>query len=122
MKLAIVDDNPAVRTALGRLLRIMGHEVQEFDSAEEFEADGADVDCAVVDVRMPGVGGLELVRRLKLRDVPIPAVLISGDTSLDAGYGASSCDVPYLAKPFDDSTLMAAISEAIASRENSNGA
>ena len=60
MTLAIVDDDEDVRTALARLLRSMGHAVRAFDSAEAFEAEPTAVDCVIVDVRLPGLSGLEL--------------------------------------------------------------
>ena len=57
MRLAIVDDDEGARSALARLLRCLGHDVQVFESAEAFEAADVDVDCLIVDVRLPGVSG-----------------------------------------------------------------
>lgn len=114
MTLALVDDDPAVRKALARLLRCLGHDVHVFASAEEFEAGEIEVDCAIVDVRMPGISGLELRDRLVARPVPVPVVLISGnaDQLQDA---LRSDDTPMVAKPFDDVTLIQAIARAVAS-------
>lgn len=115
MNLAIVDDDADVRRALSRLLRCFGHTVQTFASAEEFEASCASVDCAVVDVRMPGLGGLELRKRLLSRPVPLPVVLISGDTDPKFADTLRATDTPSVTKPFDDATLMRAIATAVSS-------
>ena len=112
MTLAIVDDDDDVRRALGRLLRSLGHDVRAFASAEEFEAETAFVDCAIVDVRLPGLSGLELRERLRSRTTPLPVVLITGDLDRDNSHAA---DAPSVTKPFDDAALMAAIAEAISS-------
>jgi FixJ family two-component response regulator len=111
MKLAIVDDDDDVRTALGRLLRAMGHAVTGFTSAEDFEAETVAVDCVIVDVRLPGLSGLELRERLRSRVAPIPVVLITGDGDRLARDAA--VDTPVVAKPFEDAELVAAISSAV---------
>jgi FixJ family two-component response regulator len=111
LTLAVVDDDDDVRRALARLLRAMGHDVRVFTSAEDFEADPGVVDCAIVDLRMPGVSGLELRERLRKRIAPLPIVLITGDR--DRADAASATDTPLVTKPFDDDALTAAISRAI---------
>ena len=67
MTLAVVDDDDDVRTALNRLLKAMGYRVVAFASAEDFEARSVEVDCAIIDMRLPGVSGLELCERLRQR-------------------------------------------------------
>ena len=111
MTLAIVDDDDAVRTALSRLLEAMGHDVRVYASAEEFEAETVVVDCAIVDLRLTGVSGLELRNRLRNRTAPIPVVLITGDRD----RLSRECDgpTPMLTKPFDEDILTAAITDAI---------
>src|SRR5690349_20144311 len=79
MTLGIVDDDDDVRTASNRLLLAMGYRVVAFASAEEFESRRVDVDCAIVDMRLPGVSGLELCERLLQRPSPTPVVLVTGD-------------------------------------------
>src|SRR5262245_48479920 len=112
MTLAIVDDDDGVRTALSRLLDAMGHSVRVYASAEEFEVETVLVDCAIVDLRLPGVSGLELRNRLRNRASPIPVVLITGDGDRPSRECAGA--IPLLTKPFDDAVLAAAISDAIA--------
>jgi FixJ family two-component response regulator len=111
---AIVDDDDDVRTGLQRLLLAMGHRVVSFASAEAFEAGAVAVDCAIVDMRLPGSSGLELCERLSRRPVPVPAVLVTGDAHRLAGALPASAGTPLLNKPFDESTLRAAIAGAIA--------
>jgi FixJ family two-component response regulator len=115
MMLAIVDDDDDVRVALARLLRGLGHDVRVFASAEEFEAQSLAVDCMIVDVRLPGLSGLELRERVLTRDTPIPVVLITGDIDRRARDVSCAMDIPSLTKPFDGVTLMTAIADALAS-------
>jgi FixJ family two-component response regulator len=113
LTLAIVDDDDDVRTALSRLLRAMGHEVRLFTSAEDFEAERVAVDCVIVDVRLPGISGLELRERLRTRTASVPVVLITGDGDRLARDIAGDVDTPLVTKPFDADVLTAAISRAI---------
>ena len=73
MTLAVVDDDDDVRTALNRLLKAMGYRVIGFASAEDFEARTVEVDCAIIDMRLPGVRGLELSERLRQRPSRSPS-------------------------------------------------
>ena len=112
MTLAVVDDDDDVRTALNRLLRAMGYRVVGFASAEDFEARSVEVDCAIIDMRLPGVSGLELCERLRQHPSPIPVVLVTGDAHrLAADLPAAA----FLNKPFDDASLSNAIADAMAS-------
>jgi FixJ family two-component response regulator len=122
MRLAIVDDDEGARSGIARLLRSLGHHVQSFASAEAVEAaDAADlaaVDCLIVDVRLPGVGGPELRDRLRSRGALTPIVFITGDAvarTRDSGRAGTVTVI----KPFDDSTLMAAVAAAISDARSS---
>jgi len=110
MLFAIIDDDDDVRRALERLFRAMGHHVRLFASAEEFEAAGASADCLIVDVRLPGLSGLELRERIRTRESATPIVLISGEGRQD---GPGTNRPPVVTKPFDELTLMAAIHRAM---------
>ena len=118
MLLAIVDDDDDVRVALTRLLKSMGHEVRVFSSGEEFAAAAIAVDCAIVDVRLPGLNGFELREYLRERVDSVPVVLITGDASRLDKKAARTVDTPLLSKPFDDVALMAAIADAMAQPES----
>jgi len=113
LNLVVVDDDEDVRTALRRLLRSMGHDVRVFTSAEEYEACPAEADCLIVDLRLPGLNGLELRERLRLRGSSVPIVFITGDGGPSPGDTAARAGIPSLAKPFDDSELIAAITRAL---------
>jgi FixJ family two-component response regulator len=112
--LAVVDDDDDVRTALDRLLQAMGYRVLGFASAEDFEAHHGDVDCAIVDMRLPGMSGVELCERLRRRSSPTPVVLVTGDAYRPVSDPPAAPGTPLLNKPFDDAALANAIAAAIA--------
>ena len=119
LNLVVVDDDADVRTALRRLLRSMGHEVRVFASAEEYEASAAVADCLIVDLRLPGLNGFELRDRLRLRGSPIPIVFITGDGGPSPGDTTAHAGTESLAKPFDDSELIAAVTRAVSTKHES---
>jgi FixJ family two-component response regulator len=110
--LAVIDDDNDVRRALVRLLNALDHEVVEFASAEAFEAAPVAAGCLILDVRLPGLSGVELRDRLRRRGNLIPIVLITGDGDrLDRD--AKIADTPLLTKPFDIDALVSAIDAAV---------
>jgi two-component system, LuxR family, response regulator FixJ len=78
----IVDDEETVRTTLGRLLRALGIPSTGFSSAEAFLASykGDEEGCLIVDIKMPGMSGLDLLDTLQWRGSTMPAIIISGHT------------------------------------------
>jgi FixJ family two-component response regulator len=113
--IAVIDDDACVRKAFGRLLRAAGFEITAYASAQEFLDAGHDPlpDCAVLDMHMPGLSGLELQQRLRDLGVCLPMIVITADgracqASLDAGA------VAYLRKPVDGPMLIGCIERAIA--------
>ncbi|WP_018437394.1 response regulator transcription factor [Paraburkholderia atlantica] len=111
----IVDDDGSVRSALARLLRASGYQVECFDSPEAFleRADLTSVPaCLVLDLQMPGMTGLEVQRKL---DQLLPIVFLTGHgdigSSVDAMKGGA---VDFLSKPVRDSLLLAAVERALA--------
>jgi len=119
LNLVVVDDDDDVRSALRRLLRSMGHEVRVFASAEEYEACAVAADRLIVDLHLPGLNGLELRDRLRLRGSPTPIVFITGDGGPSPGDTMAPAGTPSLAKPFDDSELIAAITRALSAKHES---
>ena len=79
MKLVVVEDDADVRTAINRLLRALGHEVALFGSAEEFAAARPQADCLILDIRLPGLNGLELRDRMNSSGELMPVIFITGD-------------------------------------------
>ena len=116
LNLVVVDDDEEVRTALRRLLRSMGHEVRVFGSAEEYETSPTVADCLIVDLRLPGMNGFELRDRLRLRGSSIPIVFITGDGGPSTGDKTDHAGTAAIAKPFDESELIAAITRAVSAK------
>ncbi|MCX6875915.1 MAG: response regulator [Verrucomicrobia bacterium] len=111
----VVDDEPAVRKALARVLRAMDIKVAQFGSAEEFIAahDPAAPGCLLLDVAMPGLNGLELQRTLAVRDGALPIIFLSGCAEVPISVQAMKAGaVDFLTKPVPDEVLLAAVRAA----------
>lgn len=115
MILAVVDDDRDICRALERLLRSYGHEVHVFESAEAYLAQGCVADCAIVDVELPGLSGLELEERMHLEGRGIPVVFITAHRDL-AVRAAARTQRPFLEKPIDEDGLLDAIAGAVSGR------
>jgi two-component system response regulator FixJ len=112
----IIDDDASVRTSLERLLRSAGFDVETFATAELFlEREHYDgIGCLVLDVRMPGISGIDLQNELSKADYSMPIVFITGHGNIPMGVQAiKKGAVDFLAKPFDDEELLQAVREAI---------
>ena len=112
----VVDDDDAVRASLERLIRSARLTVKTFASANQFlESGKPDVpSCLVLDVKLPGIGGLDLQRRLAESDISIPIVFISGHGDIPMTVRAIKAGaVEFLPKPFRDQDLLDAINQAI---------
>jgi FixJ family two-component response regulator len=112
----VVDDDAAVREALGGLIRSAGLKVETFASAQEFLARApADVSsCLVLDVRLPGLSGLDLQTRMAEINREIPIVFITGHGDIPTSVRAMKAGaVEFLTKPFGDRELLDAIAQAI---------
>ncbi len=113
----VVDDDLAIREWLEVLLKSAGHSVASFASAPAFlEAYSQDQPgCLVLDIRMPGMSGIELQARLKDRDAHLPVIFITshGDVPM-AVEAMRSGAVDFLLKPFHDSDLLDRVRQALA--------
>jgi len=114
---AVVDDDIAVRESLSSLIRSVGMDVRVFASAEEFlNADRLPkADCLVLDVRLPGMSGVELHHHLLARDRKVPAIFITAHASDDRSRSEARSDwtVAYLTKPFGEDELLDAVHAAM---------
>jgi FixJ family two-component response regulator len=114
----IVDDDPLFRRALQRLLTTNGFPARVFCSAREFLDQGAKmpaVGCLLLDVKMPGLSGMDLQAELKQRGLRLPIVFITGHGTVPMGVRAmKEGAVDFLQKPFDAQTLIATIRQAVA--------
>ncbi|WP_426164492.1 response regulator transcription factor [Pseudoduganella sp. R-34] len=111
----IVDDDPSLRDALGLLLGVRGYRTAVFASAEAFlqawlpEWAG----CLVADIRMAGMDGLALQRKLNEMNCLLPVIIVTGHGDVSSAREAFKARaVDFLEKPFDDDKLIAAIEEA----------
>ena len=112
----IVDDDPAVRAGLTALVRSMRLQAEAYQSAQEFldAFDAARPGCLLLDVRMPGISGLELLEQLNREDVPLPAIVMSayGDVPMVVRAMKAGA-LNFLEKPCRDQDLWEAIQEAL---------
>jgi FixJ family two-component response regulator len=113
----VVDDDPSIRDALTSLIRSVGLHVATFGSAREFltrqppDAPG----CLVLDVRLPGLSGLDLQRELAAAQITMPIIFITGHGDIPMTVQAMKAGaVEFLTKPFRDQDLLDAIAQAIA--------
>ena len=112
----VVDDDASVRRGVERLLRSAGHQVKTFASAREFvdHASVAGRCCLVLDVRMPGVSGLDLQEKLTAIERDVPVIFITGNGDIPMVVRAMKAGaVDFLAKPFDDDDLLKAVAQAL---------
>jgi FixJ family two-component response regulator len=118
MTVFLVDDDSSVRKALARLIRAAGYEIQTFASAQEFfqsNPETAGVSCLVLDVRMPGLNGLELQKALQAANVAIPIIFITGHGDIPMSVQAMKDGaVDFLPKPIREQALLPAIEQALA--------
>ena len=112
----VVDDDVSVREALEGLIRSAGLKVETFRSAREFLArQRADLpSCLVLDVRLPGLSGLDLQKRMAEANLEIPIIFITGHGNIPAAVQAMKAGaLEFLTKPFTDRDLLDAIEQAI---------
>jgi FixJ family two-component response regulator len=112
----VIDDDPAIRAAIKRLLEAVGLRVQTFATGHEFfSSELPDVPaCMVLDVRLPGRSGLDLQREMAEKGIRIPVIFITGHGDIPMSVQAMKAGaVEFLTKPFRDQELLDAISQAI---------
>jgi FixJ family two-component response regulator len=122
-RIALLDDEAPVRAALGRVLRLAGYEVLSYASGEEFLAALAECgspDCAVLDVHLPGLSGIQVQRQLQAsqRRMPVVFITASEDATIDrdAREAGGLC---LLRKPFSSDQLLVSVASALHARAGS---
>ncbi len=113
----VIDDEESVRRSLGRLLRAVGIASTGYASAEAFLESycGTETGCLLVDIRMPGMNGLDLIAELKRRGCPLPAIVMTGHTDEQSMRRLTSLRaVGLLEKPFSLDQLKEILSRAAA--------
>ena len=112
----VIDDDPAMRQALTTLIETVGLNTQAYASGQEFlQRPLPDVpSCLVLDVRLPGLSGLNLQRELSVRGMNIPIIFITGYGDIPMSVQAMKAGaVEFLTKPFRDQDLLDAIEQAL---------
>lgn len=115
--ICVIDDDAEVRGSIDSLLRSAGFAVRTFDGPESYlacaEADQAS--CLLLDIRLNGADGLDFQQALAESEVHVPVILITGHGDIPMTVrGMKAGAVDFLAKPFDEETMLAAVNEAVA--------
>src|SRR5262245_33344168 len=112
LHVAVVDDEESVRRALSRLIRSAGFEAETFASGNEYlnSLHSKQPDCVVLDLHMPGLNGLDVLKKMSEQGMKIPTIVITGHDGTGMTHrvitaGAAAC----LRKPFDDELLISAL-------------
>jgi FixJ family two-component response regulator len=119
--ISVIDDDQAIREAVISLLGMEGYATETFDSAAQFlemleraEPVFPGPQCILLDVKMPGLTGLELQRRLIEQAETVPIIFMSGGSGArEAVQALKNGALDFLVKPFDEETLLAAVSEGL---------
>jgi FixJ family two-component response regulator len=112
----VVDDDPSVLRSVERLLRSVGYDLETFTSAQEFlDFQHPDTpSCLILDVKMPGLSGLELQERLTDKGISLPIIFITGHGTVPASVKAMKAGaVDFLLKPFSPTDLLETIAKAL---------
>ena len=120
-KVYVIDDDEAMRDSLDFLLGSADFSVSLFESAQQFldALAGVDFGCVVSDVRMPGIDGLELLKRLKASRSPFPVLIMTGHGDVPLAVEAMKLGaVDFLEKPFEDDRLIGMIDIALKQAES----
>jgi two-component system response regulator FixJ len=118
----VIDDDDAVRHSLAFLLGTAKIEVKTYDSAMAFLAIATNVKsgCIITDVRMPGISGIDLLRRLKELKIGVPVIVVTGHGDVPLAVEAMKIGAAeFLEKPFDDEVLLNVVRSAL-SKQNTD--
>lgn len=111
---SVIDDDDSFRGALVESLRSYGYGTKGFVSAEQFIAEDGFCDCLVTDIHMPGMSGLDLLRRLKASGSKLPVIMVTGRSGVGleakAAAGGAVC---LLMKPFEIDALIGCLNKAL---------
>ena len=119
-QISIIDDEPDIRAALSLLLKSVGHSVETYESAQNYwdNFDPEIPGCLILDVRMPGMSGLELQEHLKQQLYHPPIIMISGHGEIPMAVKAiQDGAIDFLQKPFSDQLLLERVQQALTQDE-----
>jgi two-component system, LuxR family, response regulator FixJ len=118
----VIDDDEAVRESIDFLLRSAGLSVRTYDSAASFldAVPKVTAGCIITDVRMPGLSGIDLLRRLQEMQIGLPVIVITGHGDVPLAVEAMKRGaIDFLEKPFDDDVLLTSVRSALNRSEES---
>jgi len=118
----LVDDDDAIRRSAGFMLKTSGHAVRTYESGGELlkSAGSLEPGCILLDIRMPGMDGLEVQQALKERGVSLPVIIMTGHGDVTLAVQAMKAGaVDFIEKPFEKAVLMGAIEQAFDRLERS---
>lgn len=116
----IVDDDDAVRRSAGFMLKTSGFDVEAFASGVEFlkQVKTGDPGCILLDVRMPGMDGLEVQRELNAQGIALPVIVLTGHGDVNVAVAAMKAGaLDFIEKPFEKSVLLSALEDGFAQIE-----
>jgi two-component system response regulator FixJ len=118
----LVDDDEAIRRSAGFMLKTSGFRVQTYESGDQLLKNAASVEpgCVLLDIRMPGMDGLEVQQALKERGIGLPVVIMTGHGDVTLAVQAMKAGaVDFIEKPFEKTVLLGAIDQAFHRLERS---
>jgi len=113
----IVDDDEAIRRSLTFMLKTSGYKVEQFSCGEEFlkAAPKLTPGCVLLDIRMPGMDGLEVQQAMAQAGVPLPVIIMTGHGDVNLAVRAMKAGaIDFIEKPFEKATLMSALEQGFA--------
>lgn len=121
----VVDDDDSVRRSVGFMLKTSGYKVASYASGSELlkEAKALETGCILLDIRMPGIDGLEVQQALKGKGVIIPIIIMTGHGDVPLSVRAMKAGaIDFIEKPFEKEILLAAVEEGFRTLQRSDSA
>lgn len=110
----LVDDDASVRRSVGFMLKTSGHQVQSYESGAELLKNSAQLEqgCILLDIRMPGMDGLEVQQKLQEKGIGLPVIIMTGHGDVGLAVRAMKAGaVDFIEKPFEKDTLFSSLDE-----------
>ena len=112
----LVDDDAAIRRSVGFMLKTSGHQVETYESGTELLKNAGKLDqgCILLDIRMPGMDGLEVQKALRDKGVTLPVIIMTGHGDVSLAVQAMKAGaVDFIEKPFEKAVLLSAIEHGV---------